>query len=108
MKQGGFDPGALMKQAAQMRKGFEKLENELKEMIVEGDAGGGMVKCRASAAGDVISLKLSKEVVDPEDIETLEDLILAAVRNALDKAQDKAKAERDRMTNAMGLPPGLI
>lgn len=88
-KRGGFPGGMpgnmnnLMKQAQRMQKQMEEKAKELEEKNYEGTAGGDAVKVTISGKKEVISVKLSEEAVDPEDIETLEDLIVAATNNAL-------------------------
>jgi DNA-binding YbaB/EbfC family protein len=76
----------LMKQAQRMMEDAKKTEEELAGVTVEGASGGGMVKVRATGKGDLIEIKIAKEAVDPEDVEMLEDLVVLAVREALDKA----------------------
>jgi len=62
----------------------------------------------ANGLGDIVSIKISKEVVDPEDIEMLEDLILSGVKQAIEKGKSLAQSEMGRMTSGLGLPPGLV
>ena len=78
--------GKLMKEAQQMQDKMKKVEEDLQELQVEASSGGGMVTATATGAGDILKISISRDVVDPEDIEMLEDLVVTAVREALDKA----------------------
>ncbi len=90
----------MMQQAQQMQAQLEK-------QTVTATAGGGKVTVTANGAGDVISIKISKDVVDPEDVEMLEDLVLTGVKKAVEEAKALAQDEMGKMTGGMGLPPGL-
>ena len=70
-------------------------------------AGGGKITVVASGAGDVVSIKISKDVVDPNDVEMLEDLILSGVKQAIAKGKEMAQAEMSKITAGLGLPPGM-
>ena len=91
---------ALMKQAQQMQEQLKKAQDELKESEFIGSAGGGMVNVTVSGAKEVLAVSIKPEAVDPEDIEMLEDLITAAVNDALNKVAEK---ERELMPNMGGL-----
>ena len=98
-KRGGFPGGAmpgnmnnLMKQAQKMQKQMEEKTKEIEEKEWEATAGGGAVTVKVSGKKEVISVKLSPEVVDPEDIEMLEDLIVAATNEALRKMEEESAA----------------
>jgi DNA-binding YbaB/EbfC family protein len=95
----------MMKQAAKMQ---EQLTATLAEKTAEVSVGGGKVTVVANGLGDVISIKIAKEVVDPEDVEMLEDLILSGVRQAAEKGKSLAKDEMGRLTAGLGLPPGMM
>jgi DNA-binding YbaB/EbfC family protein len=102
---GGFgDMGQLMKQAQDMQRRVAKVQAELKERIEEGSAGGGLVTALVNGAQDVVSVRIDPEAVDPEDVEMLEDLILAAIRQAMEKAREMARAEMAKATGGLGLP----
>jgi DNA-binding YbaB/EbfC family protein len=101
---GNLDLSSLMKQAQQMQGDMQKVQAELKERVIEAEAGGGTVKVMANGAGELVAVKLNEEVVDPEDIETLEDLIMIAANNALKEAKEMADAEMGKITGGMGLP----
>lgn len=98
----------LMKQAQQMQERVKKLQEEAAGKSVEASSGGGMVTVVANGRQEVLSIKIDPSVVDPKDIEMLQDLISAAVNEALRKSQDLMKEEMARLTAGMGLPPGLI
>lgn len=98
----------LMKQAQQMQERVKKLQEEAAGKTVEASSGGGMVTVVANGRQEVISIKIDRSVVDPEDIEMLQDLITAAVNEALRKSQDVMKEEMAKLTSGMGLPPGMF
>jgi DNA-binding YbaB/EbfC family protein len=109
----GFDMGALgdiVKQAQGMQSRMKKLKNELKERVVEASAGGGMVKAQANGARELLAVKIQKDVVDPDDVEMLEDLVTAAVNEALKKAEKMHEDEMSKVTGGLNLPgmPGLF
>ena len=97
----------MMKQAQQMQEKLAKTQAELADKTVEVTVGGGKLTVVANGSGDVISIKISKEIVDPEDVEGLEDLILIGVNQAIGQGRDLAQAEMGKITAGMGLPPGL-
>ena len=96
----------LMKQAQKMQEQMAKTQAELEEKTVEVQAGGGKVTVVANGAGDVVSIKIAKEIVDPEDIEILEDLVLSGVQQAIEQGKALAQSEMSKLTGGMGLPPG--
>jgi DNA-binding YbaB/EbfC family protein len=98
----------MLKQLQQMQARMSKIQEELGEKTVTGTAGGGMVTVVASGHQKVLSVTLKPEVVDPSDVEMLQDLILAAVNDALEKARDLAAKELGSVTGGLGLPPGLM
>ena len=91
-----------------MQERVKKLQEEAGSKTVEASAGGGMVTVVANGRQEVLSIKIDPSVVDPKDIEMLQDLILAAINEALRKSQELMKEEMARLTAAMGLPPGLM
>jgi len=95
----------MMKQAAKMQ---EQLTATLAEKTVQVSVGGEKVTVVANGLGDVISIKIAKEVVDPEDTEILEDLILSGVKQAIEKGKGLTQGEMGRLTAGMGLPPGML
>jgi DNA-binding YbaB/EbfC family protein len=94
----------IMKQVQKIQKDMLKLQEELKEKTVEATAGGGVVKAVASGKKQLVSVEIQPEVVDPDDIEMLQDLILAAVNEALQKAEDMVTDEMGKITGGMNLP----
>ena len=100
----GMNMQKLMKQAQKMQNDMNRAQEELKTMTVEGIAGGGMVKVVMTGAQEVVSVSISPEVVDPEDVEMLEDLVLAAMREAAAASQAMAAQHLGKVTGGMGLP----
>lgn len=94
----------MLKQAQAMQAKMMKAQEELKEARVEGNAGGGMVRATVNGQGELVGVKISKEVVDPEDVEMLEDLILAAVSDAANKAREMMEQRMGSLTGGMKLP----
>ena len=97
----------MMKQLQQMQERMLKVQEELGEKSVEGSAGGGMVSVRVSGHQKLLSVEIKPEVVDPADVEMLQDLVLAAVNDALEKSRQLAQKELGSVTGGLGLPPGL-
>ena len=101
----------MMKQAQQMQGKMQQAQAELAEREVEATAGGGKVTVVATCAGDVKSIKIDPAVVDPEDVEILEDLVLSGVKQALDEGRKVMEEEMGKITGGMGLggmPGGLF
>ncbi len=96
--------GSMMKQAQKLQKKMLKMQEELKTKTVEATAGGGMVKVIANGNQKVESIIIEKEVVDPEDIEMLQDLVLAAVNDALNKSQEMVSSQMNKLTGGMNIP----
>ncbi len=102
--------GDIMKQAQKMHKKMEEIQNELKERVVEGSSGGGMVTAKMNGRQELLAVNIDKEVVDPEDVEMLEDLVVAAVNQAAKKSQEMCEQEMAKLTgglNIPGLPGGM-
>ena len=99
--------GKMMKQAQQLQSKMFKLQEELAEKTVETSSGGGMVKVVANGKQQLVSIQIEQEVVDPDDVEMLQDLILAAVNDALNKAQEMVSEEMGKLTGGMNIP-GLM
>lgn len=104
MAKGKGPMGNLVKQAQRMQAQIVKLQEEMADKTVEAGAGGGMVTVVANGRQEIVSIKVEKEVVDPEDVEMLEDLLLAAVNEALKKSQEMASQEMQKVTGGMNLP----
>jgi DNA-binding YbaB/EbfC family protein len=102
--------GNLMKQAQQFQAKMAKLQEELGEKTVEASAGGGMVSVVANGRQEIVSINIETEVIDPEDAEMLQDLILAAVNDALSRAKNMMNEEMGKLTQGLNLPnvPGLF
>lgn len=96
----------LMKQANDMQKNMEKMQAELAEKTVEFSSGGGMVSVIARGDMSIESITIDPKVVDPEDVEMLQDLVLAAVDGATKAAKELASEEMGKITGGMGLPGG--
>lgn len=96
--------GNLMKQAQQMQEKLLKMQEELATRTIEASAGGGMVTVTVNGKSEVMSIKIEKEVVDPEDVEMLEDLVAAAVNEALRKAQEMMQEEMSKVTGGLKIP----
>lgn len=94
----------LVRQAQMMQKKMAKMQEELNSKIVEATAGGGMVTVKVNGAQEIMEIKIEKDVVDPEDVEMLQDLILAAVNDALKRAKDMVQAEMSQLTGGMKIP----
>jgi nucleoid-associated protein EbfC len=97
----------MMRQAQKMQEQLAQAQEELAGKTVEVSAGGGKITVVANGAGDVVSIKISKDVVDPNDVEFLEELILSGVKQAIEKGREMAQAEMGKITGGMGLPPGM-
>jgi nucleoid-associated protein EbfC len=97
----------IMKQAQQLQNKMARLQEEMAEKTIEASAGGGMVKVVANGRQELVSIHIEKEVVDPEDVEMLQDLILAAVNEALVQSQKMVSDEMNKLTGGMSIP-GLM
>jgi DNA-binding YbaB/EbfC family protein len=96
--------GGMMKQLQKMQAKMEQIQNELEQAQVEGSAGGGMVKVVVNGKQDLIEIKIDPEVVDPEDVEMLQDLIVAAVNQARQKAQELQAEQMSSLTGGLNIP----
>jgi nucleoid-associated protein EbfC len=96
--------GNIMKQAKKMQEKIGQLQQELETKTVEAQAGGGMVRVVVNGKFEVVSLKIEKEVVNPEDTEMLQDLIAAAVNEGVRKAQEMASTEMGKITGGLNIP----
>ena len=101
--------GDILKQAQKMQEQLAKVQEEAANKIVEATSGGGMVTVTANGRQEILSVKIERDVVNPEDIEMLQDLIVAATNEALKKARDMMAEEMKGLTGGLGLNiPGLI
>ncbi len=99
--------GNMMKQAQKLQSKMAKMQEELADRTVESSAGGGMVRAVVNGKQQLVSLEIEKEVVDPEDVEMLQDLLVAAVNDALDKSQKMMSDEMGKLTGGLNIP-GLM
>lgn len=96
--------GDMMKQMQKMQAKMEEIQKELENKRVEGSSGGGMVKVTANGKQEILEIKIDPEVVNKEDVEMLEDLILAAVNQAKEKSQEIQSEEMAKLTGGLKLP----
>jgi len=99
--------GNIMKQAKALQEKMARLQEELASRTVEATAGGGMVSVTVNGRFEVVSLRIEKDVVNPEDLEMLQDLIVAAVNEGIRKAQEMTSSEMAKITGGMNIP-GLM
>ena len=105
MVRGGL--GGIMKQAQQMQRKMAQVQEELEKMQVEASSGGGMVTAVVSGKQQLLDLKIDPSVVDADDVEMLQDLIMAAINEAVKKSQQIASEEMGKVTGGMNIP-GLV
>jgi DNA-binding YbaB/EbfC family protein len=101
---GGGLQRQLMRQVEKLQKDLEAAQEELAEIRVEASAGGGAVTAVANGAGELVELRISPEAVDPGDVDMLQDLVLAAVRESLEKARKMQQEKMGGLTGGLGLP----
>jgi len=104
MGRGGFNPNQMMKQVQKMQAEMERVQEELANKNVEASAGGGMVRVIATGKQEIREIVIAPEAVDPDDLEMLQDTIVAAVNEALRKAAELAQQEMARITGGLKLP----
>ncbi|NLM42257.1 MAG: YbaB/EbfC family nucleoid-associated protein [Firmicutes bacterium] len=107
----GMNMQKMMRQMQKMQADLARVQAELEEKTVEGTAGGGVVTVVVNGHQVVQEIRIDPEAVDPEDVEMLQDLILAAVNDGLRKSRDLSASELEKVTgklNIPGLPPGLM
>ena len=97
----------ILKQAQKMQADMARIQEELANERIEGLAGGGMVKATVNGQGDILAIHLEREVIDPEDKEMLEDLIVAAINDAVRKSREVAAQRMSGITGGMAFP-GLV
>lgn len=103
----GMNMGNMMKQAQTMQKKMGQIQDDLANRVVEGSAGGGMVNVQVSGKQVLLNIKIDKEVVDPDDVGMLEDLIIAAINQGMKNASDLSESEMSKVTGGMSIP-GLM
>jgi DNA-binding YbaB/EbfC family protein len=96
--------GDLMRQAQKLQEEMMKAQEEAKKKTVEATAGGGMVTVVANGASEIVSIRIEKDVVNPDDVEMLQDLILAASNEALRRAQEMVSEEMSKLTGGLNVP----
>ena len=96
--------GNIMKQAKKMQEKMGRLQQELETRTVEAQSGGGMVRVLVNGKFEIVSLKIEKDVVNPEDIDMLQDLIAAAVNEGIRKSQEMASQEMAKITGGLAIP----
>jgi DNA-binding YbaB/EbfC family protein len=96
-----------MKMLQEMQRQMQKIQQELGETMVEGQAGGGLVKVQVTALKQMRGVSIKPDVIDPDDIELLEDMIVAAVNDAMQKADEMAQGKLGGLTGGLGIP-GLL
>jgi len=99
--------GQIMKQAQKMQSQMAKIQEDLAAKTVEASAGGGMVTVTANGKQEVLAIRIERQVVDPEDVEMLQDLVVAAVNEALKKSQEMVSEEMAKITGGFQIP-GLM
>ena len=101
---------SMLKQAQKMQEDMASMQAELETREYEVAAGGGVVNVKINGKKEILSVKLAEEIVDPDDIETLEDLIVAGVNEAIKKVEADASAEMSKLTGGMNIPgmPGMF
>ena len=94
----------LMKQAKKMQAKMEEMQEEMKDKTIEATAGGGVVKVVVNGSHEVLDLEIKEEAVDPDDVEMLEDLVLAAINEAMSKVQNMMDEQMGDITGGMNMP----
>lgn len=100
----GKNMNSVLKQAQKMQEEMERVQSELEEKTVEATAGGGMVEVKVSGKKEILSIKIKPEVVDPDDVETLEDLVMVAVNDAIKQADDMMSEGMSAVTGGINIP----
>lgn len=105
---GAGNMGGIMSQVKKMQEEMEKAQAALADEEVTASAGGGMVNVVATGKQQIVSITIQREAVDPDDVEMLQDLVLAAVNEALDKSRALEQEKMGALTGGLNLPPGLF
>ncbi|PUB10831.1 YbaB/EbfC family nucleoid-associated protein [Yoonia sediminilitoris] len=101
------DMAKMMKQAQEMQGKMAQMQEELENVMVTGESGAGLVKATATAKGELKALDIDPSIFNGDDKEVVEDLILAAIKDAQTKASERAQEEMGKLTEGLGLPPGM-
>ena len=105
--QGGNSQAAMMKRIQDMQAEMARTQQEVEESEFTASAGGGAVEVKVNGKHEVLEVKIQPDVVDPDDVEILSDMIMAATNEAIRKAIDTMEQKMGSITNGLGLPPGL-
>ncbi len=101
------DMAKMMKAAQDMQGKMAELQNQLESIVVTGESGAGMVTARCTAKGELTGLDIDPSIFNPDEKEVVEDLILAAIKDAQSKAQERSRQEMEKLTAELGLPAGM-
>ncbi len=101
---GGMNMNSLMKQAQKMQENMAKAQEELEKKEIEVTAGGGAIKVKINGKKEIQAIELSQDVVDPDDIEMLQDLIISAINESIRQIEELSSNEMGKLTGGMGLP----
>ena len=101
------DMSKMMKQAQEMQVKMAEMQAEMESVTVTGESGAGLVKATATAKGELTALDIDPSIFNKDEKEVVEDLILAAIKDAQAKAQDRMQEEMGKMAEGLGLPPGM-
>ncbi len=101
---GGFDPNSLMRQVQKMQEDMTKVQDEVAKEEITVSSGGGMVEVTITGGLEIQAIAIKPEVVDPDDVEMLQDLVLAAVNEAIEKAQELMSSQMSSLTGGLGIP----
>jgi DNA-binding YbaB/EbfC family protein len=101
---GGANINQMMKQAKKMQEEMARTQAELQEKVIEASAGGGAVTAKVNGKQHILEIKIKPEVVDPEDVEMLEDLVMAAINDAIKQSQDMVSSEMAKITGGLNIP----
>ncbi|MDA8156147.1 MAG: YbaB/EbfC family nucleoid-associated protein [Actinomycetota bacterium] len=96
--------GNMLREAQRLQAEMQRLQEEAKMKTVDASSGGGMVTVKANGAGEIVSIKIEKDVVNPDDVGMLEDLVMAAANEALRRARDMVSEEMSKLTGGLKLP----
>lgn len=101
---GGGNMNSMMKQAQKLQKEMAQMQEEIEKAEFEASVGGGAVVVKVTGKKEILSIKIKEEVVDPDDVEMLEDLVLSAVNEALKKAEEETSNKMGKLTGGMNIP----
>jgi len=104
MNMGGGNMNQMIKQAQKMQEQMRKMQEELEEKVFEATSGGGAVRAKVNGKKELVEINLNPEVVDPDDVEMLQDLIVAAVNESMRKAEESSASEMSKLTGGLNIP----